>query len=171
MHGRPLNWITSTTGSLHFLTQFINSQGLHFLLAISMILSSKNAHLDFLTVFLNSFQFSMLQDYQYLSRFLRHSSFHHALECFVMLTILEYLSQMFSMLIDKLWTVLSRTSMLWMDEVSNLSIKWVSSLRKCFSSSLPVVKKHRLIGMCLSMMRMSTDIGAWSEESLQLGWI
>ena len=32
--------------------------------------------------------------------------------------------------------VFSRTLMLWMDEVSNLLIKRVSSLRKCFSSSL-----------------------------------
>ena len=56
--------------------------------------------------------------------------------------------------------------MLWMDEVFNLSMKRVSSLRKYFSSSLSVMREYCLVGMCSSMMGMSTEIGSWSEESL-----
>jgi len=102
MHSHLLNWITLTTKSLYFLTQFINSHGPHFLLVISVILSSKNTHLDFLTVFLKFFQFSRLQNCQYLSRFLWQSSFHHILEYLVILTILECLNQIFSILIESL---------------------------------------------------------------------
>ena len=165
MYSCPLNWIASTTESLYFLTQFINFQGPHFLLAISMILLSKKTCLDFLTVFLNSFQFSILQDYWYLSRFLWHSLFHHALECLVMLTILEYLNQIFSILIERLWIVLLRTLILWMNKVSSLLMKRVSSSRNCFSPSLPTRECH-LVEMCSLMMGMSTEMGIWLEESL-----
>ena len=100
MHGCPLNWIILTAGSLHFLTQFINFHGPHFLLAISVILSSKNIHLDFLTIFLKSFQFLRLWDCWYLSRFLQQSLFYHTLECLIILTVLEYLNQIFLILIE-----------------------------------------------------------------------
>ena len=62
----PLNCIALTAGSLCFLIQFISSHRPHLLLAISVILSSKKMCLDFLTVFLNSFQSSKLQDCWYL---------------------------------------------------------------------------------------------------------
>jgi len=62
-------------------------------------------------------------------------------------------------------------SILWMNEMSNLLMKGVSSLRKCFSLLLPVIREHCLVEICLSIMGMSIEMGAWSEESLQLGWM
>jgi len=62
----PLYWMASTAGSLCFLTQFISYHRLHFLFAILSSLSSKKIYLDFLTVLLNSLQFSRLHVYQYL---------------------------------------------------------------------------------------------------------
>lgn len=106
IHGRLLNWITSTTGSLHFLTQFINSHGPHFLLVILVILSLKNTCLDFLTIFLKSFQFSRLWDCWYLLILLQQSLFHHTLECLVILTIFECLNQILSILIESSWMIL-----------------------------------------------------------------
>ena len=60
IHRCPSYWIASTTESLCFLTQFISFYRLHLLFAISLILSSKKEHLDFLTILLKSFQFSRL---------------------------------------------------------------------------------------------------------------
>jgi len=54
---------------------------------------------------------------------------------------------------------LSRMSMLWMDKMSNLLMKRVSSSRKCFSSSLPVMREHYLVRICSSMIGMSMEIG------------
>jgi len=59
MQGWPLKWIALIAGSFLFLTQFINSQGLHFLLVISSIFPSKNSCLALLMVFLNFFQSSI----------------------------------------------------------------------------------------------------------------
>ena len=47
-------------GNFLLLTQFMSSQGLYFLLAISWILRSKKDRLDNLTLLLNSFQLSRL---------------------------------------------------------------------------------------------------------------
>ena len=55
--------------------------------------------------------------------------------------------------------MLSRMSMLWMDEMSNLLMKRVSFSRKCFSSSLSVIREHCLVEMYSSMMRMSMEMG------------
>ena len=60
IHGCPLYWMASTTGSLHFLTQFISSHGPHFLFVILFIFSLKKKCFAFLTVLLKSFQFSRL---------------------------------------------------------------------------------------------------------------
>ena len=108
MYGHPLYWITSTAGSLHFLTQFISSHGPHFLFVISSIFLSKNEHLDFLTILLKSFQFSKLQDYWYFCNIYWQSLFHHALEYLVILTVFEYLNQMSSILVTKCWTTSSK---------------------------------------------------------------
>ena len=64
----PSYWIASITGSFCFLTQFISSHGLHFLLAISSILSLKKRHFVFLIMLLKLCQFSRLWYTWYLSR-------------------------------------------------------------------------------------------------------
>ena len=92
IHRCPLNWIALTAGSLCFLTQFISFHGPHFLFAISSILLLKKIHLDFLTVFLKSFQFYRLHVCWYLFSVLWQFLFHQALECLVMLTVFECLN-------------------------------------------------------------------------------
>ena len=131
------------------MTQFINSHRPHFLLVILVILLSKKMHLDFLTIFLNFFQFSRLQDYQYLLRFLWQSLFHHTLECLVMLAILECLSQVFLILIESSWTIFLRVSVLGMDDMSKLLIKRVSFLRNWFSLLLSLMRDHHFVDIYL----------------------
>ena len=166
IQGRPLNWIDSTAESFHFLTQFISSHGLHFLLVISVILSSKNMCFDFLTVFLNSFQSLRLWDCQYLLRLLWQLSFHYVLECLIMLTFLEYLIQMFSILMASIWTIFSRASMLWIKDVSILLMKLTSSSKKYFSLSLFLIRGHFQLEICLSKIEILTEMGAWSNINL-----
>ena len=64
----PLYLIASTAESLCLLTQFMSSNGSHFLLAISWILRSKKECLVDLTIFLNCFQFSIHLDDLYFSK-------------------------------------------------------------------------------------------------------
>ena len=59
-HGWSLYLIASIAGNLHLLTQFMSFQGPHLLLVISWILRLKKDCLVFLTIFLNTFQFSRL---------------------------------------------------------------------------------------------------------------
>ena len=59
-HCWSLYLMASIVGNLRLLTQFMSSQGPHFLLAISWILMLKNDHLVVLTLLLNIFQFSRL---------------------------------------------------------------------------------------------------------------
>jgi len=89
---QPLNKMDLIAGSLCFLIQFISSYGPYFLLAISSILLLKKTHFVFLTVFLNFFQSSKLQDCWYLLISLQQFLFHYTLECLVILTFLKYLS-------------------------------------------------------------------------------
>ena len=98
IQGRQLNRMDLIAKSLHFLTQFISFHRPYFLLVISSILLSKKTYFIFLTVFLNFFQSSKLWDCWYLLISLRQSLFHHALKYLVMLTSLEYLSQVLSIL-------------------------------------------------------------------------
>ena len=53
IHGLPLYLMASVVGSLHLLTQFINSHGLWLLFTTSQILESKNDLLVSFTTFLN----------------------------------------------------------------------------------------------------------------------
>ena len=87
-----LNRMDVIAGSLYFLIQFISSYGPYFLLVILSILLSKKTYFVFLTVFLNFFQSSKLQDCWYLLISLQQSLFYHTLECLVILIFLEYLS-------------------------------------------------------------------------------
>ena len=153
-------------GSLYFLIQFISSHGPHFLFAISSILSSKKVCLDFLTVFLKSFQFSRLCICQYLFSVLQQFSFHQALECLVMLTIFECLNHMSSILIERFQMISSKVSEFWMDEVFKFLILWVRSSRNKLSSSLFLIRDCHLVNMCSSLMDMLIVIGVWSDESL-----
>ena len=61
-HSWSLYLMASTAGNLCLLTQFMSSQGSHFLLVISWILRSKKVHLVNLTVFLKAFQSSRVLD-------------------------------------------------------------------------------------------------------------
>ena len=58
VQGCLLYWRVSVAGSLHFLTQFMRSQGLLFLNVIYWIFSSKKVYFVFLTILLNFFQSS-----------------------------------------------------------------------------------------------------------------
>ena len=117
IHGHPSYWMTSIAGSLCFLIQFMSSHRLYFLFAISSIFSLKKEHLDFLTVLLKSFYFSRLWDCWYLYSIWRQSSFHHTLECLVILIVFKCLNQMFSILVAKSWITSSKNLAFWIDEV------------------------------------------------------
>ena len=169
IHRHSSYWMASTTGSLCFLTQFISSHGLHFLFVISSILSSKKVCLDFLTMLLKSFQFSRLCVCQYLFNVWLQSSFHHALECLVMLTIFECLIYMFSILITRCWTTSSKDLVSWMDIIFKFLINWMRSSMNWFSSSLFLISDCHLVEILSLLMGMSTVIGAWLDESLHSG--
>ena len=153
-------------GSLHLLTQFISSHKPYFLLAISLILLSKKTCFVFLTVFLNFFQSFKLWDCWYLLISLWQSLFYHALECLVMLISLEYLSQVLSILITSIWIMFSRTSILWIEDMSIQLLMFVSSSMKWVFSSLFLMRDHFFVGMCSSNIKMLTVIGIWLEVSL-----
>ena len=146
-------------GSLYFLIQFISSHGPYFLFTISSILSSKKICLDFLTVFLKSFQFSRLCVCQYLFSVLQQFSFYQALECLVMLTIFEYLNHMSSILIERFQMISSKVSEFWIDEVFKFLILWVRSSRNRLSSSLSLIRDCFLVDICSSLIDISIVIG------------
>ena len=146
-------------GSLYFLTQFISFYRSYFSFIISSILSSKKICLDFLTVFLKSFQFSRLCVCQYLFSVLRQFSFYQALECLVMLTIFEYLNHMSSILIERFQMISSKVSEFWIDKVFKFLILWVRSSRNRLSSSLSLIRDCFLVDICSSLIDISIVIG------------
>ena len=158
-------------GSLHFLTQFISFHRLYFLLVILLILSLKKTYFVFLTIFLNLFQSSKLQHCWYLLISLQQSLFHYTLECLVMLTSLEYLNQVLSILIASVWMMFSRALILWIENVSIHLIIFVSFLIKWISSLLFLMRNYFFVGICLLEIEMLTVIGVWSEVNLQLEWM
>ena len=85
-----LNLIASVSGNLCFLTQLIRFYSLLFFDTISWILSLKNS---LLTKFLKFFQSVLDLKIWYTDISLLYSSFHHTLECSVILICLEYLLQ------------------------------------------------------------------------------
>ena len=95
-HGWLLYLIASIAGNLHLLTYLISSQGPRLLFAISWILSLKKDFLVILTKFLNTFQFSRLLVILYLSNTWLYSSFHHCLECFIILVYLAFFTHVWS---------------------------------------------------------------------------
>ena len=170
IQGWSLYWIASMARSFLHLTQYMSSQG-PFFLTISLILLSKNSCLVLLTIPLKIFQSSRCLDCWYLLRSLLQLSFHYALEHFVMLTFLEFLNQILSILKAIFCTTDSRFSTLEMEYVSMFLREEMISLIKEHSSLLFLIKECFLVCNCSSIMEMSTDIRAWSEVSLQLGWI
>ena len=98
---RPLCLMVSIAGSFLVLTQFINFQGPWLLLAISWILLSKNILLVVLTVCLNDFQSSRFLDSLYFLKDQLQSSFHHFLECLVILMFLVLNNHICSILVAK----------------------------------------------------------------------
>ena len=97
IQGQLLYRITLIAGSFLYLTQFMSSQGPSFLTVLSILLS-KNLCLVLLTVSLNIFQSSRYLNCRYLLRSLLQSLFHQALDYFMMLTFLECLNHILSML-------------------------------------------------------------------------
>ena len=146
-------------GSLYFLTQFISFYRSYFSFIISSILSSKKICLDFLTVFLKSFQFFRLCICQYLFSVLWQFSFHQALECLVMLTIFECLNHMSSILIERFQIISSKVSEFWIDKVFKFLILWVRSSRNRLSSSLSLIRDCFLVDICSSLIDISIVIG------------
>ena len=165
IQGWLLYQITSMAGSFLHLTQFISSQG-PFFLTILLILLSKNSRLVLLTVPLNIFQSSRCLDCRYLLRSLLQLLFHQALDHCIMLTFLECLNHILSMLYTIFWTINSRILTLEMEWVLMFLREEMTSLIKECSSSLFLIRDCFLICICFSIMEMSTDIGAWSEVSL-----
>jgi len=128
MQGQLLYWMASVAGSFLFLTQFMSSQELQFLLAISLIFPLKKFCFVFLTVPLNFFQSFSCLNCLYVSRSLQQLLSHQALECLVMLTFLECLYHILSILLASNWTMASRMSMLWIESVLRPLIELMSFL-------------------------------------------
>ena len=171
IHGCPSYWIASIAGSFCFLTQFISSHRLHFLFAISSILSSKKSCFVFLTVLLKLHQFSRLRDNQYLSRDSQYSLFYQALECLVIFTGFKFLCQDFSILDVSIWTISSRFSASWKEDVFTFLMIWMMFLMNCISSLLPFASKCCGCDILSSWIDTSIVIRVWSDESLHSGWI
>ena len=167
----PSYWIALIAGSLCFLTQFMRFYRLHFLLAISSILSSKKDLLVFLTMLLKLRQFSRLQERQYFSSDRWQSLFHHALECLVIFISLEFFCHDSSMLDEIDWTISLRVSAFWIMIAFTFFMIWMTFSMNWFSSSLPFTSDHHVCDILSSWMDTLTVIRAWSDESLQFGWI
>ena len=108
IQGLPLNWISLIARIFLLYTQFISSQGPYFLLAASSIFLLKKIYLVFLTIFQNFSHSSTHLDYLYAFKSLQQSSFHHALEYFVIFIVLENLSHILLILLIKDWTMVSK---------------------------------------------------------------
>ena len=168
-HGQLLYLTALTTGSLHFLTQFMSSQDFLFLFNISWIFWSKNECLVLLTVFLNFFQSSSLLVNLYFSRSLLQFKFHQLFKYLVILTIFEFFSHIFSMALANELTIFLSESMSVRLLVLIVLIFLIKFLMKNFSSTLPLMIEHFLLWMCSSTICIVTVRGVWSEDSCQSG--
>ena len=122
--------MASIAGSFLFLTEFISSYRLHFLLAISSILPSKKLHFILLTIPLNLFQSSNCFHCLYVLRSFQQLLSYQALECFVILTFLECLYHILSMLIENELTTSSSVVLLRIESILRFLIEFVNSLIK-----------------------------------------
>ena len=165
-----LNCIALVAGRLLFLTQFMSSQGPHFLLAISLIFPLKKFCFVFLTIPLNLFQSLSYLNCLYVSKSLWQLLSHHALECLVMFIILECLYHILSILSANDWTIVLRVSTLSKESVLSLLMKQMSLSMKWAFSSLFLSKDHFLFWTHSLRIEMSTVMGVWSDINLQFGW-
>ena len=168
MHRWPLYWMALIARSFLFLTYF---NGLHFLLAILSIFSLKKLCFVFLTVPLNFFQFSNCFDCLYLSRSFQQLSSYQALECFVILTFLECLCYMLLIFVAREFTISLSTLQLRIESVLRFLMKFINSLIKQSSSLLFLARTHFIVWIYSLSIDILTEMGAWSETSLQSGWI
>ena len=152
-HSYPLYLIALIAGSLCLWTQFISSQGLHFLLEISWILRLKKECLVFLTILLNCFQSSNFLEVLYMLRSLLQLVSHQLLECTVILTTFEFLAQILSKELVNSLTMLSRWAMLPMSDVLMLLSDSVSSLMKVCSLLLSLMIERFLVWACLLQLK------------------
>ena len=123
MHGQPLNCMALVARRLLFLTQFMSSQGLHFLLVISLIFLSKKFCFVFLTISLNLFQSLSCSDCLYISKSLQQLSSHYTLEYLMMFITLECLYHILSILSANDWPIVLRVSTLSRESVLSLLIE------------------------------------------------
>lgn len=141
---------------------------LYFL--ISWILSSKKDCFVLLTISLNFFQSRLNLDTLYIIKLWLHSSFHYALECLVILTLLEYLFQRLSEVdINSHTTLLSDT---WSEisEILILPISFFSSMMKSSSFSLFLM----IVWMNSSLVVMFIIKEVWSiglHKSGSIEWL
>ena len=149
----------------------MSSQGLQLLLAIFWILVSKNVLLVDLTIYLNDFQSSRVLDSLYLLKDWLQSSFHHFLECLVMLMFLALENQAYSSPDASELTVCSSDSRFVINKVLRDLNMEMTSLTN-FSSSLLFLSIVSLKDwMNSSVMEMVIVRSAWSDVSCQSGWI
>ena len=108
IQGLSLNWIALMARIFLLFIQFISSQGLYFLLTAFSIFLLKKIYLVFLTIFRNFFYSSTHLDCLYTFKSLQQYLFYHALEYFVIFTVLESLSHILLILLAKDWTIVSK---------------------------------------------------------------
>jgi len=108
-----LKYIALVARRFFFLTQFMSSQELHFLLVILLIFLLKNFYFIFLTVFLNLFQSSSCQVCLYMSKSLQQILSHYTL---------EYLYYISSILAVNDWMILTVIEA-WLDV--SLHSRWI----------------------------------------------
>ena len=138
---------------------------------ISWIFSLKNTCLVFLTVPLNIFQLLICLNVLYFDSTDWYSSFHHSLECFVILTYFEcFCHKRFEILIDS-WTMSSSDSLSVNWEVLIFLTFFMSSEVKFKYSSLFLMIVHLLSFVKSLIMWILTTRGAWLEGCYDFGRI
>ena len=126
---------------------------------------SKKEYLVVLTIFLNCFQFSILLDTLYFSRFLLYFASHQLFECLVILIIFKFISYIISKDWVKEQTVLLR------EIVSNRLLvlmslmAFITFLMKVFSSLLSLTIVCFLVWICSLTIGMVIISGAWSNTN------
>ena len=163
--------MASIAGSFLFLTQFMSFYRPYFLLAISLIFSSKKLYFVFLIVSLNFFQSSNYFDCLYLLRSFWQLLSYQALEFFVMLTFLECLCHMLSTFVAKKFTISSSMLLLRIESVLRFLMKFINSSIKQSSFSLFLARTYFVVWMCSSAIDILIEMETWSEASFQSRWI
>jgi len=149
----------------------MSSYGLHFLLAISVILRLRNVLLVFFTVLQKDFQSSRLFKDLYFSRSLLQLLSYQLLEYFVMSVSFVFLSHILSMFLAKLLTAFSNKRMLKRFETSKFLIVLIVLFTNCSSLTLFFQTVLLCILINSSGIGIVTVKGASLEERHYLGWM